>query len=93
MWPVGLKFVSSRVDGVAGSASALVINRHVHPVFQLKEFENQNRQMCRSDLAESPDPSSPGANESFSCNVSHLSRFFTAESLAQTGALCMGTSV
>lgn len=37
---------------------------------QLKEFEIQNKQTCRSDPAEWTDPASPTTNESFSCNVS-----------------------
>ncbi|XP_072221424.1 SAM and SH3 domain-containing protein 1 isoform X2 [Leuresthes tenuis] len=40
---------------------------------RLKEFEIQNRQTCQSDLSESPDPSGPGTNESFSCNPCDLS--------------------
>ncbi|XP_041828352.1 SAM and SH3 domain-containing protein 1 isoform X2 [Melanotaenia boesemani] len=40
---------------------------------RLKEFEIQNRQTCRFDPTESPDPPSPGANESFSCNPCDVS--------------------
>ncbi|KAM6912216.1 SAM and SH3 domain-containing protein 1 [Xenentodon cancila] len=40
---------------------------------RLKEFEIQNRQTCRVDVPESPDPSSPGTNESFSSNPGDLS--------------------
>ncbi|CAG5866722.1 unnamed protein product [Menidia menidia] len=40
---------------------------------RLKEFETHNRQTCRSDLSESPDPSSPGTNEPFSCSPCDLS--------------------
>ncbi|KAM4543104.1 SAM and SH3 domain-containing protein 1 isoform 2-T2 [Odontesthes bonariensis] len=40
---------------------------------RLKEFEIQNRQTCQSDLSESPDPSSPGTYEPFSCNPCDLS--------------------
>ncbi|XP_074516279.1 SAM and SH3 domain-containing protein 1 isoform X5 [Sebastes fasciatus] len=40
---------------------------------QLKEFEVQNRQTCRSDPPELTDPSSPTTNESFSCNPCDLS--------------------
>ncbi|XP_061599911.1 SAM and SH3 domain-containing protein 1 isoform X2 [Cololabis saira] len=40
---------------------------------RLKEFESQNRQTFRSDAPDSPDPSSPGANESFGCNPGDLS--------------------
>uniref|UniRef100_A0A1A7X070 SAM and SH3 domain containing 1a n=2 Tax=Iconisemion striatum TaxID=60296 RepID=A0A1A7X070_9TELE len=40
---------------------------------RLKEFENQNRQSCRSDLVESPESSTPCTNESFSCTPCDLS--------------------
>uniref|UniRef100_A0A3Q3AWF6 Sterile alpha motif domain-containing protein 5 n=1 Tax=Kryptolebias marmoratus TaxID=37003 RepID=A0A3Q3AWF6_KRYMA len=40
---------------------------------RLKEFEIHNRQSCRSDLTESPDPSSSCTNESFSCSPCDLS--------------------
>lgn len=39
-------------------------------LLQLKEFEIQNRQTCRSDPTEWTDASSPNANESFNFNVS-----------------------
>uniref|UniRef100_A0A665XCU2 SAM and SH3 domain containing 1b n=1 Tax=Echeneis naucrates TaxID=173247 RepID=A0A665XCU2_ECHNA len=40
---------------------------------RLKEFEIQNRHICRSDPAECTDPSSPTTNESFSCDPCDLS--------------------
>ncbi|KAM4624711.1 SAM and SH3 domain-containing protein 1-like [Polymixia lowei] len=40
---------------------------------RLKEFEVQNRQVCRSDPAEWTDPSSPTTNEAPSCNPCDLS--------------------
>ncbi|XP_028251958.1 SAM and SH3 domain-containing protein 1-like isoform X2 [Parambassis ranga] len=40
---------------------------------RLKEFEIQNRHMCKSDLSEWTDPSSPNTNESLSCNPCDLS--------------------
>ncbi|XP_070776853.1 SAM and SH3 domain-containing protein 1 [Enoplosus armatus] len=40
---------------------------------RLKEFETQNRQTCRSDPTEWPDPSSPTTNELFNCNPCDLS--------------------
>ncbi|KAM4724294.1 SAM and SH3 domain-containing protein 1 isoform 1-T3 [Anableps anableps] len=40
---------------------------------RLKEFETQNRQTSRCDPPESPDPSGPGTNDSFSCNPVELS--------------------
>lgn len=40
---------------------------------RLKEFETQNRQTSRYDPPESPDPSGPSTNDSFSCNSVNLS--------------------
>nr|XP_046268734.1 SAM and SH3 domain-containing protein 1 isoform X2 [Scatophagus argus] len=40
---------------------------------RLKEFEIQNRQMCRSDPAEWTEPSSPTPNELINCNPCDLS--------------------
>ncbi|XP_029972831.1 SAM and SH3 domain-containing protein 1-like [Salarias fasciatus] len=40
---------------------------------RLKEFENQNRHVCRSEASEWADPCSPNANEALSCNPCDLS--------------------
>ncbi|CAJ1073330.1 SAM and SH3 domain-containing protein 1 isoform X1 [Xyrichtys novacula] len=40
---------------------------------RLKEFEVQNRQTCRSDHTDWPDPSSPNTNELLNCNPCDLS--------------------
>ncbi|MEQ2309134.1 SAM and SH3 domain-containing protein 1 [Ameca splendens] len=37
---------------------------------RLKEFETQSRQTSRCDPPEFPEPSGPGLNDLFSCNVS-----------------------
>lgn len=41
-----------------------------HLSLQLKEFEIQNKQTCRSEPTEWTDPFSPAPNESVNCNVS-----------------------